>query len=58
MELLEFKNQLLNLCKITEVKDISKKLFNVVLSNDFDFYDRYNEIIDDTKDWLQALWQY
>ena len=58
MELLEFKNQLLNLCKITEVKDISKKLFNVVLSNDIDFYDRYNEIIDDTKDWLQALWQY
>lgn len=58
MELLEFKNQLLNLCKITEVKDISKILYNVVLSNDIDFYDRYNEIIDDTKDWLQALWQY
>ncbi len=58
MELLEFKNQLLNLCRITEVKDISKILYNVVLSNDIDFYDRYNAIIDDTKDWLQALWQY
>lgn len=58
MELLEFKNKFLDLCKVTEVKEISKILLDVVLSNNIGFYEKYNEIIDDTKDWLQALWQY
>lgn len=58
MELLEFKNKILNLCKVSEIKDIGEVLLNAVLENNIDFFDKYNSIIDDSKDWLQALWQY
>lgn len=58
MELLEFKNKILSLCKVQEIKDIGEVLMRVVLNNETDFFDKYNEIIDDSKDWLQALWQY
>lgn len=58
MELLEFKNKILNLCEVSEIKDIGEILLNVVLKHNIDFFDKYNSIIDDSKDWLQALWQY
>ena len=58
MELLEFKNKILNLCNVTDVKEIGGVLMNAVLKNNIDFFNGYNSIIDDTKDWLQALWQY
>ena len=55
---MEFKNKILNLCNVTDVKEIGGMLMNAVLKNDIDFFNGYNSIIDDTKDWLQALWQY
>lgn len=58
MELLEFKNKILKLCNVSEVKDIGEALMKVVLNNETYFFDEYNEIVDDSKDWLQALWQY
>lgn len=58
MELLEFKNKILSLCEAQEIKDIGEVLMRVVLNNETAFFDKYNEIIDDSKDWLQALWQY
>ena len=58
MELLEFKGRILELCKVEEIKDIGDVLMSVVLNNDVDFFVQYENIIDDTKDWLQALWQY
>lgn len=58
MELFEFKSKILNLCKVSEVKNIGKVLMRVVLNHETDFFDGYNKIIDDSKDWLQALWQY
>ena len=58
IELLEFKNKILNLCGVLKIKDIGNVLYNKVLSHDIDFFDKYNSIVDDTKDWLQALWQY
>ncbi len=58
MELLEFKNKILNLCNVSEVKNIGEALMKVVLNNETYFFDEYNEIVDDSKDWLQALWQY
>lgn len=58
MELLEFKNKILSLCEVQEIKDIGEVLMRVVLNNETAFFDKYNEIIDDSKDWLQALWQY
>lgn len=58
MELLEFKGRILELCKVKEIKDIKNVLMSVVLNNDIDFFTQYENIIDDTKDWLQALWQY
>lgn len=58
MELLEFKNKILKLCGIQNVEEIGNILLNVVLSHDVDFFEQYNEITDNTKDWLQALWQY
>lgn len=58
MELLEFKGRILELCNVKEIKDIGGVLMSVVLNNDVDFFSRYENIIDDTKDWLQALWQY
>lgn len=60
MELLEFKNKMFELCNVDNTKDISNVLMNVVLSNDILFYSKFKEIIsiDDTKDWIQALWQY
>lgn len=58
MELLEFKNKILNLCNVLEVKDIGQILMRVVLNQETKFFDEYNKIIDNSKDWLQALWQY
>lgn len=58
MELLEFKGKILELCKVKEIKDIGGVLMSAVLNNDVDFFAQYENIIDDTKDWLQALWQY
>lgn len=59
MELLEFKNQMLKLCDTSDLKEIGNNLFRVVLSNETQFYDEYNELVaNESKDWLQALWQY
>ena len=58
MELLEFKNTILELCNVKEIKDIGNALMETVLNHNEDFYNKYLEIVDDTKDWLQALWQY
>ena len=58
MELLEFKGRILELCDVKEIDDIGDVLMSVVLNNDVDFFARYENIVDDTKDWLQALWQY
>ena len=58
MELLEFKGRILELCKVKEIKDIGDVLMSVVLNHDIEFFEKYESIIDDAKDWLQALWQY
>lgn len=58
MELLEFKEKILNLCNVDNVSEIGNSLISAVLNNDVDFFLNYEKIIDDSKDWLQALWQY
>lgn len=58
MELLEFKHKMFELCKTENIKDIGDVLFDAVIKNDIALFDAYNSIIDDSKDWLQALWQY
>lgn len=58
MELLEFKNKVLKLCNVKETKDIGNVLMKTVLNHNEDLYNKYLKIVDDTKDWLQALWQY
>ena len=58
MELLEFKTKILNICNVSEIKDIGGVLMKSVLEQNTEFFNEYNKIIDDSKDWLQALWQY
>lgn len=58
MELLEFKGRILELCNSKEVQEIGDVLMSVVLNHDINFFEKYESIVDDTKDWLQALWQY
>ena len=58
VELLEFKNKILNLCNVSEIKDIGRVLMKSVLEQNTEFFNEYNKIIDNSKDWLQALWQY
>ena len=58
MELLKFKNKILELCNMDKVENISDILMNVAMIHDTTFFDKFNEIVDDSKDWLQALWQY
>ena len=58
MELLEFKHKMFELCGVSEISKIRDVLYNATLSQDVAIFDGYNSIIDDTKDWLQALWQY
>lgn len=58
MELLEFKHKMFELCGVSEISEIRDVLFNAVLSQDIAIFEGYSNIIDDTKDWLQALWQY
>ena len=58
MELLEFKNKVLKLCNVKETKDIGNVLMETVLNHNENLYNKYLKIVDDTKDWLQALWQY
>lgn len=49
MELLEFKNKILSLCEVQEIKDIGEVLMRVVLNNETAFFDKYNGIIDEAK---------
>lgn len=50
---------MLKLCDTSDLKEIGNNLFRVVLSNETQFYDEYNELVaNESKDWLQALWQY
>ena len=58
MELLEFKHKMFDLCGVSEISKIRDVLFNSVLSQDIAIFEGYSDIIDDTKDWIQALWQY
>ena len=58
MELLEFREKIIELCGVGEVKEIGDVLISKVLKNDTGFFDKYLEAVDDSKDWLQALWQY
>lgn len=58
MELLEFKEKTIELCGVGEVQEIGDVLISKVLKNDTGFFDKYLEAVDDSKDWLQALWQY
>lgn len=58
MELLEFKHKMFDLCGVSEIAEIRDVLYNATLSQHLAIFDGYNSIIDDTKDWLQALWQY
>ena len=58
MELLEFKNKFLDLCHVENVGDTKQVLYDVVMSNNIDFFEKFTSIIDDSKDWLQAIWQY
>lgn len=58
MELLEFKNKLFDILKITEVEQLENALLTAVLSHDVDIFKKYEKITDTSKDWLQALWQY
>lgn len=43
---------------MSEIKDIGEVLLKAVLNHNVDFFNKYKSMIDDTKDWLQALWQY
>lgn len=58
MELLEFKNKIFGLLKVTETSEIGEKLLEACLLNKTEVFDNYLKITDNTKDWLQALWQY
>lgn len=58
MELLEFSKKILSLCDVNTIQDISCVLLKVSLENDISFFDNYSNIVDNSKDWLQALWQY
>lgn len=58
MELLEFKHKIFELCRVENIKGVRDTLYNAVIKNDIALFDRYNLIIDNKKDWLQALWQY
>ena len=58
MELLEFKHKIFELCRVKNIKGVRDVLYNAVIKNDIALFDRYNLIVDDKKDWLQALWQY
>lgn len=58
MELLEFSKKILSLCNVDSIQDISSVLLKVSLENDTSFFDNYNNTVDNSKDWLQALWQY
>ena len=58
MELLEFKNKIFGLLKVTETADIGEKLLEACLQNKIEVFDEYLKITDNTKDWIQAFWQY
>lgn len=58
MELLEFKNKLFALLQISKIEQLESALLSAVLSHDIDIFNGYKKITDESKDWLQALWQY
>ncbi len=60
MELLDFKNKILSLCNVQKIEELKKVIMKAVIDNDTAFFDAYKELVDadNTKDWLQALWQY
>lgn len=58
MELLEFKNKFFDFINVKSTREIREKLMNAVLNRDIDFFEKFNETVDDSKDWLQAFYQY
>ena len=58
MELLEFKNKIFSLLEVNDTKDIGGRLLDVVTNVNIHVYSEYEKIIDNTKDWIQSLWQY
>ncbi len=58
MELLEFRNKMFDLCAVEKTAEIGGILMAAVLENDISFFEKYQSIIDDSRDWLQLLWQY
>lgn len=59
MELLQFKQDILKMLDVQQIKDVGTQLLNIVFSGETKFYDEYNLLVaNENKDWLQALWQY
>lgn len=59
MELLQFKQEILKMLDVQQIKNVGTHLLNIVFSGETKFYDEYNAlVVNESKDWLQALWQY
>lgn len=59
MELLQFKQEILKMLNVQQIKNVGTQLLNIVFSDKTKFYDEYKKLIaNEDKDWLQALWQY
>lgn len=60
MELKELTEKTLNLLEIENVKEMPKRLFEVVTNNDTHVYERFCRLIDNdlSIDWIQKIYQY
>lgn len=59
MELLQFKQEMLKMLDVQQIKNVGTRLLNIVFSGETKFYDEYNAlVVNESKDQLQALWQY
>lgn len=60
LELKELTDKTMELLEIENIEDMSKKLFEVVMTNNTGIYEKFSQIIsgDQSIDWMQKIFQY
>lgn len=60
MELKELTDKMIDLLGIKNINDMSERLFEVVIKNDNEVYDKFCKLVENdlTVDWLQMIYQY
>lgn len=59
MELKELVDKTVDMFQLSNINELSDKLYKVCINNQFDYYDKFKALVEDLSiDWLQKIFQY